>query len=183
MADTLIDNLVSGPHGDELLEIVRKTKPTDDEVQTVNSLVDRMVHSLQLGTSGGDVNEHFKAMLLLSQRQADQVAAKTPYSGLQRDGYSIIEMPKQRVFKIILEDEDVAQAFGCNLFVGNVPVDMFEDELVPLFEPFGRIYQLRVIVDQRTKIGKGYVFVSYFEPSHGKLAQMTVRLVYDDATQ
>jgi len=38
---------------------------------------------------------------------------------------------------------------------------MYEDELVPLFEPFGQIYDLRIMVDPFTGLNKGFAFCTY----------------------
>lgn len=38
---------------------------------------------------------------------------------------------------------------GCEVFVGHLPRNVFEDELVPLFEQIGPIYQLRLMMDFR----------------------------------
>lgn len=38
---------------------------------------------------------------------------------------------------------------GCEVFVGHLPRNVFEDVLVPLFETIGPIYQLRLMMDFR----------------------------------
>ena len=38
---------------------------------------------------------------------------------------------------------------------------MYEDELVPLFEPHGTIYDLRIMVDPFTGLNKGFGFCTY----------------------
>lgn len=38
---------------------------------------------------------------------------------------------------------------GSEVFVGHLPRDIFEDELVPLFSRIGPIYQLRLMMDFR----------------------------------
>ena len=47
------------------------------------------------------------------------------------------------------------------LFVGQVPKIMSEDELVLVFEPYGRILDLTVIRDRRTGSHRGCAFVTY----------------------
>ncbi len=36
---------------------------------------------------------------------------------------------------------------GTEVFIGRVPQDVFEDDLIPVFEAVGKIYELRVILD------------------------------------
>lgn len=38
---------------------------------------------------------------------------------------------------------------GSEVFVGRLPRDLLEDELVPVFERIGKIYQVRIMMDFR----------------------------------
>jgi RNA recognition motif-containing protein len=52
---------------------------------------------------------------------------------------------------------------GCEVFVGKIPRDCFEDELVPVFEEVGEIYELRLLMDFSGS-NRGYGFVTYSSP-------------------
>ena len=45
---------------------------------------------------------------------------------------------------------------GTEVFLGRVPQDVFEDDLIPVFETVGKIYELRVIVDNEGLIIFGH---------------------------
>ncbi|XP_011823002.1 heterogeneous nuclear ribonucleoprotein Q isoform X2 [Papio anubis] len=47
------------------------------------------------------------------------------------------------------------------IFVGKIPRDLFEDELVPLFEKAGPIWDLRLMMDPLTGLNRGYAFVTF----------------------
>lgn len=49
---------------------------------------------------------------------------------------------------------------GCEVFVGKIPRDMYEDELVPLFEKAGRLYEFRLMMEFSGE-NRGYAFVTY----------------------
>lgn len=49
---------------------------------------------------------------------------------------------------------------GCEVFVGKIPRDMYEDELVPLFDRAGKIYELRLMMEF-SGANRGYAFVTY----------------------
>lgn len=49
---------------------------------------------------------------------------------------------------------------GCEVFVGKIPRDMYEDELVPLFETAGRMYEFRLMMEFSGE-NRGYAFVMY----------------------
>lgn len=51
--------------------------------------------------------------------------------------------------------------FCSQVFVGKLPKDMFEDELVPFLEEFGTIYDLRIMMDHTSGLNKGYGFATY----------------------
>ncbi|GIX98953.1 APOBEC1 complementation factor [Caerostris extrusa] len=51
-------------------------------------------------------------------------------------------------------------AKGSEIFIGKLPRDVFEHELVPLCEQFGKIYELRLMMDYNGE-NRGYAFVTY----------------------
>lgn len=56
--------------------------------------------------------------------------------------------------------EGPAPPRGCEVFVGKIPRDMYEDELVPLFERAGKIYEFRLMMEFSGE-NRGYAFVMY----------------------
>lgn len=60
------------------------------------------------------------------------------------------------------------------IFVGKIPRDLFEDELVPLFEKAGAIWDLRLMMDPLTGLNRGYAFVTFCTK---EAAQEAVKLV------
>lgn len=47
------------------------------------------------------------------------------------------------------------------VFCGKIPKDMYEDELIPLFEKCGAIWDLRLMMDPMTGLNRGYAFVTF----------------------
>lgn len=60
------------------------------------------------------------------------------------------------------------------IFVGKIPRDLFEDELVPLFEKAGPIWDLRLMMDPFSGLNRGYAFVTFCTK---EAAQQAVKLV------
>ncbi|XP_059080728.1 probable RNA-binding protein 46 isoform X2 [Tigriopus californicus] len=58
---------------------------------------------------------------------------------------------------------------GCEIFVGKVPRDCFEDELVPIFSQIGQIYELRLMMDFSGS-NRGFLFIRYTSSEHAKMA-------------
>ncbi|XP_043231757.1 heterogeneous nuclear ribonucleoprotein Q-like isoform X1 [Amphibalanus amphitrite] len=50
---------------------------------------------------------------------------------------------------------------GCEAFCGKIPKEMFEDELIPLFEKCGDIWDLRLMMDPMTGQNRGYAFITF----------------------
>ncbi|XP_070400671.1 heterogeneous nuclear ribonucleoprotein Q-like isoform X2 [Nothobranchius furzeri] len=50
---------------------------------------------------------------------------------------------------------------GTEIFVGKIPRDLFEDELVPLFEKAGPIWDLRLMMDPLSSLNRGYAFITF----------------------
>lgn len=45
--------------------------------------------------------------------------------------------------------------------MGKIPKDMYEDELIPLFEKCGKIWDLRLMMDPMSGQNRGYAFVTF----------------------
>jgi len=58
---------------------------------------------------------------------------------------------------------------GCEIFVGKLPRDLYEDELVPVLEKCGQIYELRLMMDFSGN-NRGFAFVKYFNQEQAKRA-------------
>ncbi|XP_077366078.1 heterogeneous nuclear ribonucleoprotein Q-like isoform X2 [Festucalex cinctus] len=55
----------------------------------------------------------------------------------------------------------VQPTVGTEIFVGKIPRDLFEDELVPRFEKAGPIWDLRLMMDPLSGLNRGYAFVTF----------------------
>lgn len=64
---------------------------------------------------------------------------------------------------------------GCEVFCGKIPKDMYEDELIPLFEECGTIWDLRLMMDPMTGTNRGYAFVTFTTRDAAQLAVQKVR--------
>ncbi|KAL1235603.1 APOBEC1 complementation factor [Trichinella pseudospiralis] len=58
---------------------------------------------------------------------------------------------------------------GCEVFVGKLPRDVTEQELVPVFERVGRIYEMRMMMDFNGS-NRGYAFVTLCDKEQAKRA-------------
>lgn len=58
--------------------------------------------------------------------------------------------------------------------MGKIPRDLFEDELVPLFEKAGPIWDLRLMMEPLSGLNRGYAFITFCTK---EAAQEAVKLV------
>ena len=65
---------------------------------------------------------------------------------------------------------------GCEVFVGKIPRDLFEDEIFPVFEKIGPIYELRLMMDFDGR-NRGFCFVMFTKV--GFLIQFFTKLSSD----
>ncbi|XP_017771440.1 PREDICTED: APOBEC1 complementation factor-like [Nicrophorus vespilloides] len=86
---------------------------------------------------------------------------------VKRTGYRMIQTNGQRVYSA--PDADAPPKKGCEVFVGKLPRNMFEDEIVEIFEQIGPIYQLRLMMDF-SGMNRGFAFVSYYSQEFANLA-------------
>ncbi len=57
-----------------------------------------------------------------------------------------------------------------NIFVGNMPYSMTENELASVFAPYGAVNAVRIILDRETKRPKGFAFVEMKDDAQAKAA-------------
>ncbi|XP_071360316.1 RNA-binding protein 47 isoform X5 [Trachinotus anak] len=88
---------------------------------------------------------------------------------MERTGYSMVQENGQRKYGPPPGWNSPSPPRGCEIFVGKIPRDVYEDELVPVFESVGRIYEMRLMMDFDGK-NRGYAFVMYTEKHEAKRA-------------
>uniref|UniRef100_A0A3Q3WQH4 Probable RNA-binding protein 46 n=1 Tax=Mola mola TaxID=94237 RepID=A0A3Q3WQH4_MOLML len=80
---------------------------------------------------------------------------------MESTGYNMVQENGQRKYGGPPPDwEGPPPPRGCEVFVGKIPRDMYEDELVPLFDRAGKIYELRLMMEF-SGANRGYAFVTY----------------------
>ncbi|KAF7248328.1 RNA-binding protein 47 [Varanus komodoensis] len=89
---------------------------------------------------------------------------------IERTGYTMVQENGQRKYGGPPPGwEGMHPPRGCEVFVGKIPRDVYEDELVPVFESAGRIYEMRLMMDFDGK-NRGYAFVMYTQKYEAKRA-------------
>uniref|UniRef100_T1J1J1 RRM domain-containing protein n=1 Tax=Strigamia maritima TaxID=126957 RepID=T1J1J1_STRMM len=89
---------------------------------------------------------------------------------MERTGYTIIQENGQRKYGGPPPDwQGQPPPKGSEVFVGKIPRDCFEDELVPVFEKIGKIYEFRLMMDFSGS-NRGYAFVMYSHPAEAQKA-------------
>ncbi|KAM9769879.1 RNA-binding protein 47 isoform 6-T11 [Menidia menidia] len=88
---------------------------------------------------------------------------------MERTGYTMVQENGQRKYGPPPGWSGPSPPRGCEIFVGKIPRDVYEDELVPVFESVGRIYEMRLMMDFDGK-NRGYAFVMYTEKHEAKRA-------------
>lgn len=79
---------------------------------------------------------------------------------MEQTGYPIIQQNGQRRFGPPPDWEGPPPPRGSEVFIGKLPREILEDELVPIFSQFGKIYELRLMMDFSGS-NRGYAFVTY----------------------
>ena len=90
---------------------------------------------------------------------------------MEETGYTMIQENGQRKYGGPPPGwlESMPPPRGCEVFVGKIPRDCYEDELVPIFENMGKIYELRLMMDF-SGANRGYCFVMYTRRDDAKRA-------------
>ncbi|KAM9380032.1 LOW QUALITY PROTEIN: APOBEC1 complementation factor [Phaethornis superciliosus] len=89
---------------------------------------------------------------------------------IQRTGYNLIQENGQRKYGGPPPGWDSPPPErGCEIFIGKLPRDLFEDELIPLCEKIGKIYEMRMMMDFNGN-NRGYAFVTFSNKQEAKNA-------------
>jgi len=81
---------------------------------------------------------------------------------LDRTGYSLDVTTGQRKYGGPPPGGDpTPPGSGHEIFCGKIPKDVFEDELIPLFEKCGKIWDMRLMMDPMTGLTRGYGFITF----------------------
>ncbi|NXH98307.1 A1CF factor, partial [Pachycephala philippinensis] len=92
---------------------------------------------------------------------------------IQRTGYNLIQENGQRKYGGPPPGWDgPPPERGCEIFIGKLPRDLFEDELIPLCEKIGKIYEMRMMMDFNGN-NRGYAFVTFSNKQEAKNAIKT----------
>lgn len=81
---------------------------------------------------------------------------------LERTGYKHEVTNKGRVYGPPPDVEEKPE-HKQEIFVGKLARDVYEDELVPLFEKFGKIFDIKILTDPASGFNRGFAFVNYCE--------------------
>lgn len=90
-----------------------------------------------------------------SQKKQDYSdLVKYTVSTSQRQRRYMLHVPRGRVIDVPGDD--------CEIFCSNIPINVLEGELIPLFERYGKIWELRLMMSMRNpKRNAGFAFVRY----------------------
>ncbi|XP_076389913.1 synaptotagmin binding cytoplasmic RNA interacting protein isoform X3 [Megachile rotundata] len=92
---------------------------------------------------------------------------------LERTGYPLDVTTGQRKYGGPPPNwEGPTPGTGCEVFCGKIPKDMYEDELIPLFEKCGKIWDLRLMMDPMAGCNRGYAFITF---TNREAAQQAVK--------
>lgn len=102
------------------------------------------------------------------QKISMQTQASPIFNLLERTGYPIVQQNGQRRYGPPPSWDGTPPPRGSEVFVGKIPRDCFEDELVPVFETVGRIYEIRLMMDHFSELNRGYAFVVFSTSNEAK---------------
>jgi len=93
---------------------------------------------------------------------------------LERTGYHLVQINGQRLYGGPPPNwKGPPPPRGSEIFVGKIPRNCYEDELVPVFEKVGQIYEMRLMMDFSGS-NRGFGFVMYLSPEIATLAIETL---------
>jgi len=87
----------------------------------------------------------------------------------QKTGYDILQTNGQRKYGPPPQWNGPPPPKGSEVFIGKLPRDLYEDDLVPIFEKVGTIYEMRLMMDFSGST-RGFGFVQFSSPREAERA-------------
>ncbi|XP_046399554.1 probable RNA-binding protein 46 isoform X2 [Ischnura elegans] len=106
---------------------------------------------------------------LLLQMKKMEMSTRRLIDLSERTNYRIIQVNGQRTYGPPPSWFGDSPGKDCEVFVGRIPRDCFEDELIPVLELAGFIYEFRLMMDFSGS-NRGFGFALYSKPSEARQA-------------
>lgn len=84
-------------------------------------------------------------------------------------GYRFEHVKGQRIYTHPVAIKVPRPQRGSEIYIGKLGKNMMEDQLVPLFERMGRLYEFRMMTDSQFR-SRGFAFATYFEMHNAERA-------------
>ncbi|XP_018647346.1 apobec-1 complementation factor-related [Schistosoma mansoni] len=111
-----------------------------------------------------------------NQNAASLSAEEAIVSLLERTKYTYVQENGQRRYGPPPNWQCEAPPRGCEVFIGKIPRDCFEDELIPVFEQIGPIYMFRLMMELNG-INRGFGFCVYTNREDTKRAVQELNIM------
>lgn len=117
----------------------------------------------------------FKGIAYVEFKDIESVALALGLNGQKLLGVPVIVQPSQAEKNRTAQSDDrmmhrPTERGPMKLYVGSLHFNITEEMLRGIFEPFGQIQSIQLIMDQETGRSKGYGFITYYEAEDAKRA-------------
>lgn len=109
------------------------------------------------------------------QRSPNRSRALTTSPTVIDDEYSLRILRKQRIYYLSSKQtrKSIVPSDDCEVFCANIPINCLEDVLIPLFDRFGKIWNIRLQMKNR-QLNAGFAFIRYTTADAAKEAIKTL---------
>lgn len=156
-----------GSNGQDSDSSTNENRNGDDSTQDDEKQSSKDKTGSSKASSSGSKSKHDKASTSSTNGSQPQTGPNKEATDalLAKTGYSLEITSGQRKYGGPPPESEVQDGPGAGheVFIGKLPKDVYEVDLVPVLEEFGRIWDLRIMIDPVSGLNRGYAFVTFCE--------------------
>lgn len=156
--------IIEDANSDSDSDVQSSTTQNGDDKKTNDEKLDEQTATGDESTKTGSPKKSPKKKSVNKKRKPRTRSQKKEFDYSELTKYNVNVSQRQRRYFVQIPRGRTVPVPGddCEIFCSNIPINVLEEELIPLFERYGKIWELRLMMSVRNpKRNAGFAFVRF----------------------